>query len=101
MEIEAKFRAPDADLLYRLGEASQLAGYPIFAGRTELLRDTYLDTERWHMLTAGYACRRRLVDYTTYREADCITTRRLWMGTSRVGSENSSHCGTNLWIDMD
>ncbi len=62
MEIEAKFRAPDADMLERLGEATHLAGYPIFAGRTEQLSDTYLDTERWQMLTAGYACRRRLVE---------------------------------------
>ena len=62
MEIEAKFRAPDADMLERLGEATHLAGYPIFAGRTEQLSDTYLDTERWQMLAAGYACRRRLVE---------------------------------------
>ncbi len=62
MEIEAKFRAPDAAMLDRLGEATHLAGYPIFAGRTEQLGDTYLDTERWQMLAAGYACRRRLVE---------------------------------------
>ena len=62
MEIEAKFRAPDADLLRRLGEATRLAGYPIVAGRTVKLRDTYLDTADWQMLSAGYTCRRRLVD---------------------------------------
>jgi CHAD domain-containing protein len=62
MEIEAKFRAPGTVMLERLGEAADLAGYPIFAGRTEQLDDTYLDTESWQMLTAGYACRRRLVE---------------------------------------
>jgi len=62
MEIEAKFRAPDAIMLERLGEATDLAGYPIFAGRTEQLGDAYLDAENWQMLTAGYACRRRLVE---------------------------------------
>jgi CHAD domain-containing protein len=62
MEIEAKFRAPDAVMLERLGEAADLAGYPIFAGRTEQLADTYLDTESWQMLAAGYACRRRVVE---------------------------------------
>ena len=62
MEIEAKFRAPDAVMLERLGEAADLAGYPIFAGRTEQLADTYLDTESWQILAAGYACRRRVVE---------------------------------------
>jgi len=60
VEIEAKFRVPDAEVLGRLREATHLAGYALFAARTEQLSDTYLDTPRWQILAAGYACRRRL-----------------------------------------
>jgi CHAD domain-containing protein len=65
MEIEAKFTAPDGELLDRLGDAAHLAGYPIFAGRTEQLEDVYLDSGEWVMLKAGFACRRRRIDGST------------------------------------
>ncbi len=95
MEIEAKFRAPDANLLYRLGEATSLAGYPIFAGRTEQLSDTYLDTERWQMLTAGYACRRRLVG-----DRILITVKRVRSVKDAANTDDAVHRREELEVDL-
>lgn len=60
MEIEAKFRAPDEDVLRKLQDITQLAGFPLGASSAEELSDTYLDTESWQILAGGYFCRRRL-----------------------------------------
>ena len=95
MEIEAKFRAPDADLLYRLGEATHLASYPIFAGRTEQLSDTYLDTEQWQMLTAGYACRRRLVG-----DRILITVKRVRSAEDAANLADAVHRREELEVDL-
>ena len=95
MEIEAKFRAPDADLLNRLGDATHLAGYPVFAGRTEQLSDTYLDTEQWQMLKAGYACRRRLVEDRTL-----ITVKRVRSAENAADADDAVHRREELEVDL-
>jgi inorganic triphosphatase YgiF len=59
MEIEAKFRAPDEDVLRNLRAVTHLAGFPLGASSTEELADTYLDTESWQIMAGGYFCRRR------------------------------------------
>ena len=60
MEIEAKFQAPDEEVLRALREATHLAGFPLGPSWTEEFADTYLDTENWQILAGGYFCRRRL-----------------------------------------
>ena len=61
VEIEAKFRAPDEEVLAR-ASGSDRAGR--FSSRrrhaTEEFADIYLDTEDWQILAGGYFCRRRL-----------------------------------------
>jgi len=60
VEIEAKFQAPDEEVLRALREATHLAGFPLGPSWTEEFADTYLDTENWQILAGGYFCRRRL-----------------------------------------
>jgi CHAD domain-containing protein len=60
MEIEAKFRVPDEEVLRSLRGATHLAGFPLGPALTEEFADTYLDTEHWQILAGGYFCRRRL-----------------------------------------
>jgi adenylate kinase len=59
MEIEAKFYLPNAETLHRLQEMELLAGYTLSPPERTLVHDTYLDTENWQVMAAGYACRRR------------------------------------------
>jgi CHAD domain-containing protein len=60
VEIEAKFQAPNAEVLRALREATHVAGFPLGPSWTEEFADTYLDTENWQILAGGYFCRRRL-----------------------------------------
>ena len=82
MEIEAKFKAPDEEILRGLAEAPRLAGFPLSAGMVENLSDTYMDTARWLILAAGFACRRRvsedriLITLKQLRGADEVVHRR-------------------------
>ena len=82
MEIEAKFKAPDQEILRGLAEAPRLAGFPLSAGTVENLSDTYMDTARWLILAAGFACRRRvgddriLITLKQLRGADEVVHRR-------------------------
>lgn len=62
MEIEAKFKLPDADTLARLRQAGELAGFALGAERIVHTRDIYLDTARRDLLAAGYVCRLRQQD---------------------------------------
>lgn len=59
MEIEAKFVIPDPAVYWRLQTAMHLAGYALSTQKVLDIRDTYLDTSKRHILTAGYSCRRR------------------------------------------
>lgn len=59
MEIEAKFSAPDAATLDRLGELGELAGYRIEGRETVAMSDLYLDTVDHALQAAGLVCRRR------------------------------------------
>jgi CHAD domain-containing protein len=59
MEIEAKFSAPDAATLERLGELGELAGYQIAGGEVADMTDVYLDTAGHDLQAAGLVCRRR------------------------------------------
>jgi CHAD domain-containing protein len=59
LEIEAKFRIPDADLYERLVQASTLAGYQLGQAQVLDLLDRYLDTAGQAMAAHGYACRLR------------------------------------------
>ena len=62
MEIEAKFSVPDAGSYQRLRIVDELAGLVLSAGRLIEVCDTYLDTPKRLLLSAGYACRRREQD---------------------------------------
>ena len=59
MEIEAKFSAPDAATLARLGELGELAGYEIAGHEVADMTDVYLDTDDRALRSAGLVCRRR------------------------------------------
>jgi CHAD domain-containing protein/transposase-like protein len=59
MEIEAKFSAPDAATLERLGELAELAGHEIAGHEVVAMSDTYLDTDDYALRAAGLVCRRR------------------------------------------
>ncbi len=59
MEIEAKFALPDLQTLGHLEAADHLAEFDLLPGRLRQVHDMYLDTASQHLLSAGYACRRR------------------------------------------
>jgi inorganic triphosphatase YgiF len=59
MEIEAKFAVPDAETFRQLKSATHLGGFPLSAGKTGRVHDTYLDTRDHQIFAAGYAFRRR------------------------------------------
>jgi inorganic triphosphatase YgiF len=59
VEIEAKFNVPDREVWQRLLALERLAGFELAASRVRRVRDTYLDTPKRHILSAGYACRLR------------------------------------------
>ena len=59
MEVEAKFRVPDAGRLDRLASASRLVGYDLDAPVARHDSDTFLDTADRRLLAAGYYLRRR------------------------------------------
>jgi inorganic triphosphatase YgiF len=59
MEIEAKFSAPDAATLERLGELGELAGYELAGHEVADMTDVYLDTDDRALRAAGLVCRRR------------------------------------------
>ncbi len=89
MEIEAKFSVPNVETFHRLRAAQQLAEYPLSAGQTKQVHDTYLDTEERLILGAGYACRRR-----EGREGTLITLKRLG------GAEGAVHRREELEIQI-
>ncbi len=59
MEIEAKFRVPDAALLERLAAAARLVGYDLERPAARRDDDVFLDTADRRLLAAGYYLRRR------------------------------------------
>ena len=59
MEIEAKFSAPDAAVLERLGALDELAGYALEGHESVAMADVYLDTAGRILHAAGMFCRRR------------------------------------------
>lgn len=59
MEVEAKFRVPDAGRLDRLAAAPRLAGYDLDAPVARRDDDAFLDTADRRFLAAGYYLRRR------------------------------------------
>ena len=59
MEIEAKFSAPDAATLERLGELAELAGYQVAGRDVADVSDVYVDTAEHDLQAAGLVCRRR------------------------------------------
>ena len=59
MEIEAKFNVPDREVWQRLQALDRLAGFDLAASRVKRVHDTYLDTPKRHILSAGHACRLR------------------------------------------
>ena len=59
MEIEAKFRVPDDEVFERLAEASELGSFAVNPGHWVDIDDSYLDTDDYRVLAAGYFCRRR------------------------------------------
>ena len=62
MEVEAKFTVADGEVLARLAETAELAGYALEAGVHRYDRDTFLDTADRRFLGAGYYLRRRETD---------------------------------------
>jgi adenylate kinase len=89
MEIEAKFSVPDVETFHRLRATQQLAGYPLSAGQTKQVQDTYLDTQDRAILAAGYACRWR-----EGREGTLITLKGLG------GAEGAIHRREELEIQI-
>lgn len=59
MEVEAKFRVPDAGLLERLATAPRLMGYDLAPAAARRDVDAFLDTSDRRVLAAGYYLRRR------------------------------------------
>lgn len=59
MEVEAKFRVPDAALLERLAAAARLVGYDLEASVARSDEDVFLDTADGKLLAAGFYLRRR------------------------------------------
>lgn len=59
MEIEAKYRIPDATTRDHLRHLTTCAGYTLSRPRRKTVHDTYFDTPTRALLTAGYALRRR------------------------------------------
>ena len=62
MEIEAKWKAADAETLRRLCNLDHLACYDVLPGRTHEVHDTYVDSPDRRMLAAGWSCRLRRQD---------------------------------------
>ncbi len=60
MEIEAKFKAPEAGVLDALASSPDVAGFDASRGRVQDVVDIYLDTEDWRILAGGFSCRLRL-----------------------------------------
>jgi len=59
VEVEAKFRVPDAALLERLAAAARLVGYDLEPPAARRDDDVFLDTADRRLLAAGYYLRRR------------------------------------------
>ncbi len=51
--IEAKFAVSEVKTFQRLQAANHLAGFALPAHQVKQMRDTYLDTADWLILTAG------------------------------------------------
>lgn len=62
MEIEAKFRIPDADVFERLLTLDALGTFTLGPVRIVQVHDAYLDTSDRLILAGGYSCRRRAYD---------------------------------------
>ncbi|MFP4345344.1 MAG: CHAD domain-containing protein, partial [Anaerolineales bacterium] len=60
MEVEAKFKVPDAEVFSQLQVVTQLEHFDLGAPQSFTVEDTYLDTEKRHLWRGGYALRRRL-----------------------------------------
>lgn len=60
MEVEAKFKVPDAEVFRELQDLTQLEHFNLGAPQALTVEDTYLDTEERHLWRGGYALRRRL-----------------------------------------
>jgi len=61
MEIVAKFAVPDPGIFWRLQVVSQMAGYQLFTQKLRDIYDIYLDTVNQRLFSAGYTCRRRIL----------------------------------------
>ncbi len=108
MEIEAKFQAPNAEVLRALREATHVAGFPLGPSWTEEFADTYLDTENWQILAGGYFCRRRLSEgqvLITIKQVEtagdaCIAGRNSrwsWADTPRHPAGRRAPPGRRCW----
>ncbi|MGD0997848.1 MAG: CYTH domain-containing protein, partial [Thermoleophilia bacterium] len=90
MEIEAKFSAPDAATLARLGELDELAGYEVAGHEVADMTDVYLDTDDRALRSAGLVCRRRdrgdRVVVTVKRRGDAAVEHRDAGGAGGDGS---------------
>jgi CHAD domain-containing protein len=62
VEIEAKFRIPDADVFERLLALDALGAFRLGPVRVMQVRDAYLDTADRLILAGGYSCRQRVYD---------------------------------------
>jgi CHAD domain-containing protein len=65
VEVEAKFKAPTAEVLQVLGKIPELAGLPLAGGVRAEVTDTYFDTEQWLILAGGFYCRARRLNGRT------------------------------------
>ena len=59
MEIEAKFKVPNATVLAHLNQLESIAGFNVLPAKEKHLRDCYLDTPKRRLLAQRYAFRRR------------------------------------------
>lgn len=59
MEVEAKFKVPDAEVFNRLQMLMQLDTFDLGDAQTRTVEDTYLDSDERHLWHGGYALRRR------------------------------------------
>ncbi len=59
MEIEAKFKVPNATVLAHLNQLETIAGFSVLPAKEKKLKDCYLDTPKRRLLEQRYAFRRR------------------------------------------
>ncbi len=61
MEIEAKLRVPNAEVLDQLRRIERLGKFVLGPSQVKEVHDTYLDTSDRLILAAGYICRKRVL----------------------------------------